>query len=146
MPPGLKSSLAFSLGAVFALLCAFHIVGAFGTWGHLPVIPVVPDRPTPQPSSFAWLAVAAVLALAAVVALARADLILRSVPPMLSTLACLVLGVIFVLRAIGEFRMLGFFKSITGTDFAFWDTWLYTPLILVLGLSALWLASTARSR
>ncbi len=146
MPPALKSRLATSLGVVFALLCAFHIVLAFGVWGHLPVIPVVPDTPTPQPSSFAWLAIAVALALAALVVLARADLLLTSVPPMLSTLACSALGVIFVLRAIGEFRMFGFFKSITGTDFAFWDTWLYTPLCLALGLGALWLATTPRSR
>ena len=39
-----------------------------------------------------------------------------------------------------------YFKSITGTDFAFWDTWLYTPLCLVIGLRALWLASTPRAR
>ena len=89
MPPGLKSRVAISLGALFALLCAFHIVGAFGVWDRLPVIPVVADMPTPQPSSFAWLAVAAALALAALVVLARADLILPSVPPRLSTVACL---------------------------------------------------------
>ena len=146
MPPALKSRLAISLCAVFALLSAFHIVGAFGTWGHLPVTPVVPDTPTPQPSSFAWLAVAVALALAALVVLARADLLLTSVPPKLSTLACSILGVIFVLRAIGEFQLLGFFKSIKGTDFAYWDTWLYTPLSLALGLGALWLVTTPRAR
>ena len=150
IPLGLKGGVAISLGTVFALLCAFHIVGAFGGWHRLPVIPTLPssmeysaDR---WPSSVSWLAVAAALALAALVVLARADLLLTSVPPKLSTLACLALGVIFVLRAIGEFRMLGFFKSIKGTDFAFWDTWLYTPLFLALGLGALWLATTRRTR
>ena len=146
-PPGLKGGVAISLGAVFALLCAFHIGGAFGVW-HLPILPTMPDRPPdlppPQASSFAWLTVAAALALAVLVVLARGDLLLTSVPPKLSTLACSALGVIFVLRAIGEFRMLGFFKSIKGTDFAFWDTWLYTPLSLALGLGALWLATTPR--
>ena len=78
--------------------------------------------------------------------LARADLILRAIPTKLTTLACLVLGAVFVLRAIGEFRTLGFFKTITGTDFAFWDTWLYTPLCLMIGLGALWLATTPRAR
>ncbi len=149
MPPTLKSRLAISLGAVFALLSAFHIIGAFGVW-TLPIHPVMPDRPPdmppPQASSSAYLTVAAALALAALVVLARADLLLTSVPPMLSTLACSALGVIFVLRAIGEFQMLGFFKSIKGTDFAFWDTWLYTPLALALGLGALWLATTPRNR
>ena len=144
---GKTKEVAISLAAVFALLSAFHFVGAFGVWGRLPILPVMPDRPTlPTASSAAYLSVAAALALAALVVLARADLLLTSVPPMLSTLACLGLGVIFVLRAMGEFDMLGFFKSIKGTDFAFWDTWLYTPLSLVLGLGALWLATTPRSR
>ena len=149
IPLGLRGGVAISLGAVFALLSAFHIIGAFGVW-DLPILPVMPDRPPdmppPQASSSAYLTVAAALALAALVVLARADLLLTSVWPKLSTVACFSLGVIFILRAIGEFQMLGFFKSIRGTDFAFWDTWLYTPLSLTLGLGALWLATTPRAR
>ena len=102
--------------------------------------------PPPLASSSAYLTIAAALAFAALVVLARGDLLLTSVPPILSTLACSILGVIFVLRAMGEFRMLGFFKSIKGTDFAFWNTLLYTPLCLALGLGALWLATTPRAR
>ena len=55
IPLGLKGGVAISLGAVFALLSVFHIVGAFGAWDRLPVLPVMPDRPTPQASSFSWL-------------------------------------------------------------------------------------------
>ena len=148
IPLGLRGGVAISLGAVFALLSAFHIIGAFGVW-DLPILPVMPDRPPdmplPQAPSSAYLFVAVALALAALVVLACADLLLTSVWPKLSTVACFLLGVIFILRAIGEFQMLGFFKSIRGTDFAFWDTWLYTPLCLTLGVGALWLATTPRA-
>ena len=146
MPRGWKGGISASLGIVFALLSAFHIVGAFGVSDDLPVVPVVSERPTPMPSSLSWLAVAAALAVAPLVVLARGDLILTSTPPTMSTFACSVLGLVFVLRAVGEFRMFGFFRSITGTDFAFWDAWLYTPLCLALGLGALWLATTRRAR
>ncbi|MCP3957705.1 MAG: DUF3995 domain-containing protein [bacterium] len=146
MPRALTSTLAIFLATVFALLCAFHVIGAFGVWVDLPVIPELPDRVLAHPSSISWLGVAAALALAVLVVLTRGDLILRFVPPWFSTLACLVLGAVFVLRSIGELRMFGFFRSITGTDFAFWDTWLYTPLCLVIGLCTLWLASTPRLR
>ena len=146
MSPGLKRTVAIALAAVFALLSAFHVVGALGAWTSLPIIPTVPGELAQWPSSLSWMGVAGALALAAVVVLTRGDLILRSLPPWLSTTACLVLGAVFVLRAIGEFRFLGFFKTIAGTDFAFWDTWLYTPLCLALGLGALWLASTPRTR
>ena len=146
MPRTLKSTLAIFLGSLFALLSAFHIVGAFGVWVDLPVIPELPDRELPHPSSLSWLGVAAALALAVLVVLAHGDLILRFVPPWFSTFACLVLGGVFVFRSIGEFRTFGFFRSIKGTDFAFWDAWLYTPLCVVIALCTLWLASTPRNR
>jgi len=142
---GLTSGVAISLGVVFALLSVFHVIGSFGVWDHLPILPTMPNMPPPRASSPAYVSVAVALALAALVVLVRGDLLLNSVWQKLSTVSCLGLGVVFVLRAIGEFKTLGFFKSIRGTDFAFWDTWLYTPLSLTLGLGALWLATTPRA-
>jgi hypothetical protein len=52
-----------------------------------------------------------------------------------------VLGAVFVLRAIGERKLVGFFKRVRGTAFARWDTWLFSPLCLALGVSVLWLAT-----
>ena len=48
IPPGLKGGVAISLGAVLALLSAFHIVGALGVW-DLPILPTLPDRPPDLP-------------------------------------------------------------------------------------------------
>ncbi len=64
----------------------------------------------------------------------------------LSTFACVVLGAVFLLRTMGDFHVLGFFKSVTGTPFADWDTLLYTPLCLVIGIAALLLSATPRTR
>ncbi len=44
---------------------------------------------------------------------------------------------IFLLRTIGDFRYIGFFKKVKGTDFARKDTIYYSPLCLWLGLSSL---------
>ncbi|NMM50665.1 DUF3995 domain-containing protein [Marinigracilibium pacificum] len=41
---------------------------------------------------------------------------------------------IFILRAIGEFKYVGFFKKIKNTEFAKWDTKLFSPLSLLIGL------------
>lgn len=41
---------------------------------------------------------------------------------------------IFILRAIGEFRYIGFFKKIKTTDFGKMDTQLYSPLCLFIGV------------
>ncbi len=42
--------------------------------------------------------------------------------------------VIFLLRAIGEFNYVGFFKKVKGTDFARLDTIVYAPLCLIIAL------------
>lgn len=147
MPWNLKSGVAIALGAVFMLLCGLHVYWALGgkSVGSA-VVPIVSGKPAFQPSRFATMAVATALALAALVVLVRGDLLRTALPPWLSTWAAVGLGAVFVLRAVGEFRLVGFFKSVRGTPFAFWDTWLYSPLCLALGLGALWLATTPRSR
>ena len=45
------------------------------------------------------------------------------------------IGIIFILRAIGEFNIVGIFKKIKGTLFAKYDTYLYIPLCLFIGYS-----------
>ncbi|CAM4465584.1 DUF3995 domain-containing protein [Paenibacillus tarimensis] len=45
------------------------------------------------------------------------------------------LSLVFILRAVGDFRWMGFFKTRKGTLFAEWDSILFTPLCLFLGLS-----------
>jgi len=45
------------------------------------------------------------------------------------------IGIIFILRAIGEFKIVGIFKKIKGTLFAKYDTYLYIPLCLFIGYS-----------
>ena len=50
------------------------------------------------------------------------------------------LGLVFLLRAFGNLRTFGFFKTVTGTPFAQWDTGLYSPLCLLIALLAAGLA------
>jgi Protein of unknown function (DUF3995) len=134
------TAVGVALGAAFAFLAALHVVWAFGgTWGAGAAIPETGGRRSFALSRFATLALAAALA-AAVIVLARAELILTSAPPWASRWPAAALGVAFLLRSMGDFRLVGFFKSISGTRFARWDTRLYSPLCLLLGLGALWLA------
>jgi len=44
-------------------------------------------------------------------------------------------------RVVGDLRWFGIFKRMTGTPFAWWDTWLYVPLCAMLALAALLVAS-----
>ena len=52
------------------------------------------------------------------------------------------LALVFALRAIGDFRYVGFFKSLGDDPFRTWDTWLFSPLCLAIGLAALTVART----
>ncbi len=45
------------------------------------------------------------------------------------------LSVLFILRAVGEFNAVGFFKKIKSTEFARYDTRYFSPLCLFLGVA-----------
>jgi hypothetical protein len=64
----------------------------------------------------------------------KAGWIAPSPIPVLFDIGIWALGLVFVLRAVGNLRTFGFFKTLTGTPFAEWDTWLYSPLCLLLAL------------
>ena len=42
--------------------------------------------------------------------------------------------ILFLLRAVGEFKYVGFFKSVRKTDFGKLDTKLFSPLCLIIGI------------
>lgn len=54
--------------------------------------------------------------------------------------ALLCVGVAFVARALVPNRYVGFFKAVRGTRWARYDTRLYSPLFLLLGLLLIWQA------
>nr|WP_217189902.1 DUF3995 domain-containing protein [Echinicola vietnamensis] len=45
-----------------------------------------------------------------------------------------IIPVIFLLRAMGEFKYVGFFKKVKSTPFGKWDTKLFSPLCLFMGI------------
>ncbi len=53
------------------------------------------------------------------------------------------LSALFILRALGEFNAVGFFKKIKSTDFAKYDTKYYSPLCVYLGVVFAMLSSQA---
>lgn len=48
-----------------------------------------------------------------------------------------IIAVIFILRAIGDFKYVGFFKKIKSTVFGKWDTKLFSPLCLIIAILAI---------
>jgi hypothetical protein len=124
---------AFALAAVLAFLSALHIYWAFGgRWGWGAAIPQIDGRPAYTPSRFATLLVALGLAAAAALPLVRTGALAFPVPSWLAQWSAVLLALVFFIRAVGDFRLIGFFKRVRGTHFAFWDTRLFSPLCLLL--------------
>ena len=124
---------AFALASVLAFLSGLHIYWAFGgRWGSVAGIPQVDGRPAFTPSRLATLLVALGLAAAAALPLVRVGAFPFPVSPWLSRWSAVFLAFIFFARAVGDFRLVGFFKRVRGTPFAIWDTRLFSPLCLLL--------------
>lgn len=140
----LTTIFAFPLIAVFLTLSLWHVYWLLGgRVGRDAAIPEVDGKPIFQPSAPATFVVAVALALCALLIAATAGLV--SLPLSQTVLAWLTraLAGVLLLRAIGDFRLVGFFKRIRDTGFARLDTAVYSPLSLlsVIGSSIIGFAS-----
>jgi hypothetical protein len=125
--------------AIIAFAGAFHLYWALGgRTGFSISLPQRPDGIPVMAHRLGWwrpaaAGVAAGLALLAALALAADGLISVPVPPAIVKALLALTGGAFVLRAIVPTPWTGFFKTIRGTRWARYDTWLYSPLFALLG-------------
>ena len=127
--------LAIPICVVLVLLGLWHVHWAFGgTLGKAAAIPELNGTAIFAPSRTSTLAVAGALLCAAALVAVLGGLI--AAPVALAPLVWLAYGLaaIFALRALGEFRLLGFFKRVRGTRFATMDSFVYAPLCLVFAV------------
>lgn len=131
-----------ALTLVLGILSGLHVFWAVtGSASGRAVVPEVDGRPLFSPSRSATLLVAAALLVAAFVAASRGQLIAPSLRGSLVHWAAVAAGLVFLLRAVGEFRYVGFFKRHRGTRFASMDTWLFSPLCVLMGCAFLFTAT-----
>ena len=129
---------------VLVSLSLLHVYWGFGgrlAW--LSVLPEVESRPLFVPTAAQSFGVATALALAALVLAGAAGLIVVPVSNGLLRIGSYGVAAVFALRAIGEFRHVGFFKRNRGTRFARMDSWLYSPLCFLIAAGAFMVARTA---
>ena len=140
----MTTAVGLAVAAVMAALSGLHVVWAFGgVTGNSAVIPSRDGVPIMRPGRRSTIAVAVGLALAAYVALATVTVAPWPIPGVPARIGCLVLALMFAARAIGEFRYVGFFKRVRGTEFAWWDTRVFSPLCITIsaGYAFLWTAA-----
>ncbi|MBL8019176.1 MAG: DUF3995 domain-containing protein [Leptospirales bacterium] len=130
----LIQAAAVFCGVTCGLLALLHVYWAFG--GKIGILAALPEqggKPVFTPSKSMTILVALALGFAAIVALHAGHVLTSTVlSSRLSAWFCLGLAAVFLFRAIGDFKLVGFAKTVKGTRFARQDTLYYSPLCLLL--------------
>jgi hypothetical protein len=114
--------LATTTATIFVFLGLLHFYWAVGgRSGKSAAIPEIDGVPAFRPSKAAMAVVGLALLGTAAIVLLQVQLLLAGA------------AAVLLLRAIGDFRLVGFFKRRRDSAFARMDTRLYSPLCLALG-------------
>lgn len=122
---------------VLIFISGIHFYWAFGgAWGVKDVIPTkTKDEKIISPPKIATIIVAIIIAGFAAIYAEKMNLIsLLFLPNWLLNYGMYIVTSIFIIRAVGEFNYVGFFKRIKNTRFAKNDTKYFSPLCLFLGI------------
>ncbi|RDI14652.1 DUF3995 domain-containing protein [Flavobacterium sp. AG291] len=127
---------------IFIMLSFIHVYWAInGSLGKEDVIPTLPDgKAVFEPGIVGTFAVAALLGIFAFVTVGDLGIYNDYLSDDFIKYATLAIGILFLLRAIGDFKYVGFFKTIKETLFAKNDSRYFSPLCLYLGLSSIAIA------
>ena len=138
---------AIPLTAILGGLSLLHAYWALGgRWGSAYTVPTIRGRRSFDPSPLATWVVCGLLALAVIIVMGKSGWIAPGRFAVLFDAGVWGLGLVFALRAVGNLRTFGFFKIVKGTPFADWDTWLYSPLCILVALLVLGLICLPRER
>ncbi|HPH06176.1 MAG TPA: DUF3995 domain-containing protein [Methylotenera sp.] len=136
------TTFAYIGSLIFTLLGLWHFYWAIG--GSLAkgiVIPEVNNNPAFVPSVTATVAVGLALIFFAFLVAAKSGFVIVLVSGRALSWLCFALAFILLVRAIGDFHYIGFFKRVRGTRFAHLDTLVYSPFCLFLSLIVYFVAS-----
>jgi hypothetical protein len=125
--------LPIVLAAIFGSLSLLHFYWVFGgQWWLLNALPMNHDgqhvlKPSKVPTAIVGLGLFG-FGLYYFMLLQDFEL------TMMTTIVGWIIPTIFLLRAIGDFKYVGFFKSVKGTEFAKYDNQFYAPLCLTIAV------------
>jgi hypothetical protein len=130
--------MTYFLISAFLLISAFHLFwGIKGISPHSVFIPSADNKHLFSPSKLSCFLIGLIFLIGAMHILMLEGII----PPLFSQSTMMILNriisAVFLLRAIGEFRYIGFFKKIRGTRFAKYDDRFFSPLCMAIALCLL---------
>lgn len=125
--------MAHALWAVFTVLAIWHFaMAAMSVQANSGAVPSVDGKPLFRPSRMATVAVGVLLLLFAGLIAATAGIIDTGIARGVLAGLSYALAAGLLARGIGDFKYLGIFKRVRDSRFATLDTWLYSPLCLLL--------------
>lgn len=133
--------LSVLLAVIFTAIALLHFYWAVGgATSGVSAIPTVEGKQAFTPSAFGTVLVALAFVVAVLVVAGQFGYLGTFIPRWIFRTGLYVISILFLLRAIGEFKLVGFFKQASDSSFAYWDTWLFSPLCLFIAISAFILA------
>lgn len=122
---------------VFIFLALLHMYWAAGgrRWRNISIPVNRKGRKVFHPGRGSTLVIATGLLLFALITIGNSGVFNDSVDSKIFYYGNWVIGIIFLLRAIGDFKYFGFAKRIRHTDFAFYDSTVFSPLALAIAVT-----------
>lgn len=124
---------------IFTAISGFHFYWAMG--GKVGFDVVLPSNTegvkSLNPSKLITVITACVFLSIAIFYLRHVEIIYFPMNNTLDFYGLIMLAIVLIIRAIGDFKYVGFFKTIKNTPFARYDTKYYAPLCLFLALSTI---------
>ena len=122
---------------VFIILAIIHFYWAFG--GKIGLENAIPRRANNEkiinPTIISSSIVGIVLLIFGFINIIKTKIIEIELPEIIENYCLWFIAILFILRAIGDFKYIGVFKKITKTKFSRMDTKVYSPLFLFIGIS-----------
>ncbi|MDR2122538.1 MAG: DUF3995 domain-containing protein [Flavobacteriaceae bacterium] len=119
------------LSLIFACIATIHIYWAFGgNWGKQQAVPTTTTGVSLfVPNFFSCFGVGIIL-ISFILLVNYGDL--DFIPQKIYISLLIIVAIIFLMRTIGDFKYVGFFKKVNETNFARLDRNYYSPLCLII--------------
>ncbi|MGL1934112.1 MAG: DUF3995 domain-containing protein [Fibrobacterales bacterium] len=128
--------ISIGLTTVLSIVVCIHVYWAFGgKWAIDSAIPSKNGEPLFKPGFGGTLFVALMLIVISTALLIQIRIFsIAQIEKGYVTYFLMAIGIVFIVRAIGDFRYVGVFKKVTDSSFAYWDSRLFSPAFLMMGI------------